>query len=112
MTYLETKETLAGRIDYLKTLKSALVITGKPSNVKEVVRKEKSRIDSEIKYLKSEKKWNFYFVGGGWNYVLAKSKDVAIARAKKEYSKVDKVDEKSVRLATEEDTKALMSLFY
>ena len=113
MDYLETKGTLAGRIDYLKTLKGALVLTGKTAKVKAVVREEKSRIDSELEFLKSEKEWNFNFVSGGWNSVRAKSKDVAIARAKRKYNcKVSKVDEKTFRVATEADTKALLSLFY
>jgi hypothetical protein len=113
MNYIATKEELTGRVAYLKTLKGALVATGKPAAVKRVIKTEKERISKEIAFLGSEKTWNFNFVSGGWNSITAKSKDVAIKRASKKYNcKVSKVDDKTFRVATEADTNHLLSLFY
>jgi len=33
----------------------------------------------------SNKKWTFRFEGGGWNFVLARSKKEAVVKAEKEY---------------------------
>ena len=111
--FFETKKSLVERLEYLRLLKSALVATGKGAKVGAVVTAEKSRIREEIKYISSEKTWNFGFEGGGWNSITAKTKEVAVKRASKMYdSKRSKVDPKSFRVATEADTRALLSLFY
>jgi len=111
--FFETKKALAERLEYLRLLKGALVATGKGAKVGAVVTAEKSRIREEIKYISSEKTWNFGFKGGGWNSIAAKTKDVAVKRASKKYdSKRSKVDPKSFRVATEADTRALLSLFH
>ena len=111
--FIETKKDLAERLEYLRLLKSALVATGKGARVGAVVASEKYRIREEIKFLSSEKTWNFGFEGGGWNSIAAKTKDVAIKRACKLYNDSrSKVDAKSFRVATEADTRALLSLFY
>jgi len=111
--FFETKKALAERLEYLRLLKGALVATGKGAKVGTVVTAEKSRIREEIKYISSEKTWNFGFEGGGWNSITAKTKDVAVKRASKKYdSKRSKVDPKSFRVATEADTRALLSLFH
>jgi hypothetical protein len=113
MSYINTLAEVKERISYLKTLKSVLVGTDKPTSVKKVIKAEKLRISNEIEFLGSEKTWNFNFQSGGWNTIRAKSKDVAIKRASKKYNcKVSKVDTNTFRVATEEDTKVLMSLFY
>ena len=111
--FFETKKALAERLEYLRLLKGALVATGKGAKVGAVVTAEKSRIREEIKYISSEKTWNFNFVSGGWNSITAKTKEVAVKRASKKYDgKVSRVDAKSFRVATEADTRALLSLFY
>ena len=111
--FFETKKDLAERLEYLRLLKGALVATGKGAKVGAVVTAEKSRIKEEIKFLSSEKTFNFNFVSGGWNSITAKTEDVAIKRASKKYNcKVSKVDIKSFRVATESDTRALLSLFH
>lgn len=67
-----------------------------------------------LKYLQSEKRWNFNFAGGGWNSVQAITMDEAIAKAAFQYK--DSVhcipDNSTFRVATEADDKALLSLFY
>ena len=111
--FIETKKDLAERLEYLRLLKGALVATGKGAKVGAVITAEKSRIKEEIKFLSSEKTWNFGFEGGGWNSITAKTEDVAIKRACKLYNDSrSKVDAKSFRVATEADTRALLSLFY
>lgn len=109
--FFETKKALAERLEYLRLLKGALVATGKGAKVGAVVTAEKSRIREEIKYISSEKTWNFNFVSGGWNTITAKTKEVAVKRASKKYTH-GRVDAKSFRVATESDTRALLSLFY
>lgn len=111
MSYLETREEMLGRVSYLKVLKGVLTLSGKSASEKRVIRTEKGRISSEVAYLTKEKAWNFNFEGGGWNCVYAKTKDVAISRAKRKYGSGSPVDERTFRVATEEDTKLLLSLF-
>ena len=67
-----------------------------------------------LKYLQSNKEWNFNFEGGGWNFVYAVTREEAIQKACDKYSDSDGLnpDPKTFRVATEEDTKALLSLFY
>lgn len=105
--YIKTKEELTERVEYLKVLKRSLTLSN------EVVKTEKKRIRKELEFLQSEKKWNFNFESGGWNQVFAKTRDVAIKRAIKQYNcKISKVNIESFRVATYEDTKMLMSMFY
>ena len=61
------------------------------------------------------KKFNYNFTSGGWNQEQANTKSEAIAQAKKRWSECGsnlKVDEQSFRIATDEETKNLMGLFY
>ena len=112
--YIKTKEELTERVEYLKVLKRSLTLSviADPLAV-EVVKTEKKRIRKELEFLQSEKKWNFNFESGGWNQVFAKTRDVAIRRAIKKYNcKISKVNIESFRVATYEDTKMLMSMFY
>ena len=59
-------------------------------------------------------KYNYNFISGGWNQEQANSKEEAIAQAKKRWQGVSKlkVNEKSFRIATEEETQNLMGLFH
>lgn len=64
-----------------------------------------------------KKEFLYNFKNGGWNSTFAKTKKGAIAAAKKRWAKespdlVDKIDEKSFRIKTEEDYRNLLSLFY
>lgn len=111
----ETKSDLRLNVTRLKNQIKALKISGKAdpvikSTLAPIVL-EKSEI---LKYISSNKTWNFNFQSGGWNSVVAKTKEEAIKRAKKEYgkSKYTQVLETSFRVATERDTQALLSLFY
>lgn len=58
--------------------------------------------------------YNFNFVGGGWNQIHATSKDEAIQLAMAKYADDDicTPDPDTFRLETQEDTDALMSMFY
>lgn len=60
-------------------------------------------------------KFNYNFIGGGWNQEQADSKQEAIKKAKERWDKcgiVSDVDESSFRIATDEETENLMGLFY
>tara|TARA_R110000796_G_scaffold34373_4_gene88857 strand:- start:6656 stop:6997 length:342 start_codon:yes stop_codon:yes gene_type:complete len=113
MNFINTKQELKGRVEYLKILRAALVGTNKDGATKLVIKAEKERIKNELVFLNKEKEFTFGFQGSGWNTMYAKTKDVAIARAKKLYnSKNSKVDDTSFRIATDEETQGLLSLFY
>jgi hypothetical protein len=59
------------------------------------------------------KEYMFGFEGGGWNSVWAKTKRGAIRAAQLEYKESNLVPNRSsFRLATEQDLKSAMSLFY
>ena len=89
------------------------------------IRNEKQ---AQLDYLNSNKTWNFNFVGGGWNTVSAPDMQTAIKLAEEKYNETEqryhceengggaiplmKVDTKTFRVATEADTKNLLSLFY
>ena len=67
-----------------------------------------------LNYIAGSKTWNFNFQGGGWNSNYAKTKEESIKMAKKEYKKSKNciVDIATFRVATEADTKMLLSSFY
>ena len=65
------------------------------------------------KYINSRKPWNFNFKSGGWNSTVAVTKQEAIENSIKEYEEsLSDIDEYTFRVATSEDTKQLLSLFY
>ena len=64
-----------------------------------------------LKSLNSQKEWNYNFVGGGWNTAFGKHKEEAITYAKNRFPDMN-TDETSFRIATNEETKKLLSLFY
>ena len=96
------------------THKSNLLDTvNQNKEVNEITKAIANEMRRDIEYLNENKEWNFNFVGGGWNYVYAPTKEEAIIEAKKEYnSDVSTVDVDTFRIATKGDTKMLMSLFY
>ena len=110
MNFINTKQELKGRVEYLKILRAALVGTNKDGDTKLVIKAEKERIKNELVFLNKEKEFTFGFQGSGWNTMYAKTKDVAITRAKKLYGV--RVDETTFRIATAEETRNLLSLFY
>jgi hypothetical protein len=67
-----------------------------------------------LEYTTSNKVWNFNFHGGGWNSNQAVTRQACIQLAKAEYkgNKNLRIDETSVRVATDSDTQSLLSLFY
>jgi len=70
-------------------------------------------IRDSIEYLESRKEWNFNWIDGGWNSTFAVTREDAIANAVSEFSSDTLVpDSETFRVATDADTKALLSLFY
>jgi len=69
---------------------------------------------NELNFLNKNKCWNFNFESGGWNTVYAQDKETAIAEAMLEYkdSKNCVPSPSTFRVATEQDTQTLLSLFY
>lgn len=60
--------------------------------------------------LSKNHKWLFNFIGGGWNSSYGMDKQEAVKAAIKEYGK--DIDPKSFRISTDDDERALLSLFY
>ena len=67
-----------------------------------------------LEYISGLKSWNFNFEGGGWNSNVAKTKEESYKMALKEYkgSKNCVPSKETFRVATDADTKNLLSLFY
>lgn len=57
-------------------------------------------------------RWNFNFVGGGWNSVVALTKQAAIDIADEKYGGRLKIDYSTFRPATDADDAALAMSFY
>jgi len=61
------------------------------------------------------KNWVWQWNGGGWNGVVAKSKREAIGEAKKKFKDspewLEKIDERTFRVPTEREYKALLRMF-
>lgn len=59
-------------------------------------------------------KYNYNFIDGGWNQEQANTKQEAIAQAKKRWADCPNliIDVNSFRVATDQETDALMSLFH
>jgi hypothetical protein len=115
MKVFETKKSLKLAQTILRNQIKALKISGKGDIVIRTtlapILEEKVKL---LKYVGSVKNWNFNFEGGGWNSNYAKTKEESIKMAKKEYkgSKYTVVNESTFRVATEADTRNLLSLFY
>ena len=62
-------------------------------------------------YLRKDKEWLFNFEDGGWNSMMAPDREIAIRKAKQEYSTSSKIDIRSFRIRTEADYRNLMSNF-
>lgn len=62
---------------------------------------------------KKLKEYTFYFIGGGWNTEWAYTKAQAKKKAKERFNTPNlKVDMNSFHIASKEETKYLLSLFY
>ena len=111
---LDTKKSVENAVTFYNAQYEALEDAIEKSNATHMLplMMLRDEVIDKINYWSSSKTWNFNFVGGGWNTVGATNKADAIKQAKKEYnSKVSTVDVKSFRVATEKDTKNLMSMF-
>ena len=132
-TEVNYKESVTMLKTQIKSLKSLIKLDKAQAEIiKPIIVEKKTLLD----YISSNKIWNFNFKGGGWNSNCAKTKEKAIKLAKKEYNKKSKtfeyditnsdgtrstkigtnkalrVDPNSFRVATEADTKSLLSSFY
>ena len=115
MQVFETKKNLKLAETTLKNQIKALKIAGK-SDI--VIRATLAPILGEkvnlLAYISGNKNWNFNFEDGGWNSNYAKTKEESYKMALKEYknSKYCVPSKNTFRVATEMDTKNLLSLFY
>jgi hypothetical protein len=115
MKVFETKKSLKLAQTILRNQIKALKISGKGDIV---IRTTLAPILEEkvnlLQYIGSVKNWNFNFEGGGWNSNYAKTKEESYKMALKEYkgSKNCVPSESTFRVATEADTRNLLSLFY
>ena len=130
MRTLNTTQERLKTQDMLSTQSEALGLAIKTAHHKHKLSLTLLQQDTDKKraYLQSNKEWNFNFTSGGWNTVYAQDKEQAIRIAKEQYNEtvhryhssenggskipLTEVDESTFRVATEADTKALLSLFY
>ena len=97
--------------DKVKALENATPITKAEGLILQDLAKQ---FQDQLDYIVKPKNWNFNFMSGGWNSVFAVTEEEAIKEAKKEYADSETLipDTNTFRVATESDTRALMSLFY
>jgi hypothetical protein len=128
--HLETIKSRQDRINYLSSSISAHTMANKkmPNGVQSFIQDSIDKMNAEYKLLQGSRRWNFNFEGGGWNSVIAVTKEQAIQIASKEYNETEqrfhckengggaiplmKVNEKTFRVESEADNNALLSLFY
>jgi len=110
-TEVNYKESVTMLKTQIKSLKSLIKLDKTQAATIKPIIVEKMNL---LNYIAGSKTWNFNFEGGGWNSNNAKTKEKAIRLAKKEYrgSKNTIVNESTFRVATEADTKMLLSSFY
>jgi len=77
----------------------------------EVVADVTKGIREAITYLEKRKEWNFNWIGGGWNSEYAHTREEAYNQAL-DITDTLVPDLDTFRVATEADTKSLLSLFY
>jgi len=137
MKAIETERNYKESVTMLKTqiksMKSLIKLDKAQAEIIKPIIVEKKTL---LEYISRNKIWNFNFKGGGWNSNSAKTMEKAIKLAKKEYNrdgntfeyrvtnsdgtrstkigtnKPLRVDPNSFRVATEADTKSLLSSFY
>ena len=116
--HLATIKSRQERINYLSSAITAheLAMNGVVDYHKKFLQDSINRLNAEYKYLSEAKRWNFNFKGGGWNSVIALTKEQAIMVANEEYKSLSESkltpDPNTFRVESEADNKALLSLFY
>ena len=118
--HLETIKSREARINYLSSAITAheFAINGAIDYHKKFLQDSIDKMNAEYKYLNESKRWNFNFKGGGWNSVIALTKEQAIQIANETYATPGfpearlTPDPKTFRIESEEDNRALLSLFY
>ena len=124
MSYIKHLETIQSREDRINFLSSTitahtLAMNGLDPYNKKFLQQTIDRFQRESKLLmQTNIRWNFNFKRGGWNSVVAGTKEQAIQIANKTYNGVGLEDGKlvpdsnSFRVESDADNKALLSLFY
>jgi len=121
MKHLETIQSRQDRINFLSSSITAheLAMNGLDPYNQKFLQKTIDTLNAEYKYLGESRRWNFNFKGGGWNSVIALTKEQAIQIANSEYNPANTdgdgmlvPDPKTFRVESEADNKALLSLFY
>jgi hypothetical protein len=124
MSYTKHLDTIKSREDRINFLSSTitahtLAMNGVDPYNKTFIQQTIDRFEKEYKLLmQTNIRWNFNFKGGGWNSVVAGTKEQAIQIANKAYNDVgleDGIlvpDTNTFRVESEADNKALLSLFY
>ena len=118
--HLETIKSREARINYLSSAITAheFAMNSVVDYHKKFIQDSINKMNAEYKYLNESKRWNFNFKGGGWNSVIALTKEQAIIIANEQYATpghpeaVLTPNPKTFRIESEADNKALLSLFY
>ena len=118
--HLATIKSRQERIDYLSSAITAhtLAMNGLDPYNQKFLQKTIDDLNAEYKYLNDSKRWNFNFKAGGWNSVIALTKEQAIQIANEKYVNLCRPegrltpDPETFRIESEADNKALLSLFY
>ncbi len=125
MSYTKHLETIKSREDRINFLSSTitahtLAMNGLDPYNKKFLQQTIDRFQKESKLLMSVTiRWNFNFKGGGWNSVIAPTKEQAIQIANIKFNPANTdgdgklvPDSNSFRVESDADNKALLSLFY
>jgi hypothetical protein len=123
MSYIKHLETIQSREDRINFLSSTitahtLAMNGLDPYNKKFLQQTIDRFEKESKLLmQTDIRWNFNFKRGGWNSVVAGTKEQAIQIANKTYNGVGVggrlvPDNKTFRVESDADNQALLSLFY
>lgn len=123
MSYIKHLETIQSREDRINFLSSTitahtLAMNGLDPYNKKFLQQTIDRFEKESKLLmQTDIRWNFNFKRGGWNSVVAGTKEQAIMVANEKYNGVGVggrlvPDNKTFRVESEADNQALLSSFY
>ena len=123
MSYIKHLETIQSREDRINFLSSTITahtlgMNGLDTYNKKFLQQTIDRFQKESKLLmQTNIRWNFNFKRGGWNSVVAGTKEQAIQIANKTYNGAGVggrlvPDNKTFRVESEADNQALLSLFY
>lgn len=119
--HLETIQSKNDRIDFISSSITAhtVAMNGVTEYHKQFIQKTIDRFQKEYEFLmQTNIRWNFNFKSGGWNSIVAGTKEQAIQIANKAYNDegledgILVPDTNTFRVESEADNKALLSLFY